>query len=124
MCARFNEASEVNLNNKLFLDIAWWLQLLQQHNVKHLIEPTGHTIHISTDACQTGAGIVCDSDWFYIDWEQDMSSIMNKHINGKETAAIVLSSGLTCGGDVQQFYTQTTSQPEEQYLQGGVKTLV
>ena len=80
---------KVRLSSEFHADINWWLHILQVCNTKRLIHPKGQTLWISCDACQTGAGIVSQTDWAYIDWEKDLPFMLNKHINVKETMAII-----------------------------------
>ena len=79
---------KVRLSEEFMADIKWWLSLLQVCNLTHWIKPTQTTL-VSTDACQTGAGLVCDNDWAYVDWQHDLPNMTSKHINVKETMAVM-----------------------------------
>ena len=80
---------KVRLGEEFKKDIIWWLSLLEHTNSCPILPPELSIAHVYADASQTGAGIVTQDDWEYIDWNLDMPHVQEKHINIKETLAIV-----------------------------------
>jgi hypothetical protein len=79
------------LSNEFRKDVRWWLAFLDHFNgtvYYRICEQT--TVH--TDACNVGAGMFCEGDWWYINWKHDMSAVTKLHINYKEVMAIVLAA--------------------------------
>jgi len=79
---------KVLLDNEFREDIKWWLLFMEQFNCKRIILKTRPEVCVFTDASQSGAGMVCESDWGYIDWQLDLPHMVTKHINVKEGAAV------------------------------------
>ena len=51
-----------------------------------------HSIVISTDASNRGAGILLENvDWAYVDWEIDTPQVYREHINIKESLAAIIA---------------------------------
>lgn len=46
---------------------------------------------LMTDACNSGGGGYFRGDYFYVNWTQDLPEVADKHINSKETLAIILA---------------------------------
>lgn len=44
-----------------------------------------------TDACNSGGGGYFRGDYFYMNWALDLPEVADKHINTKETLAIILA---------------------------------
>ena len=80
---------KARLSPEFHADILWWQQCLDTFNTRHIIPPAFPEVHIFTDACNTGAGLVARHDWAYIDWVLDCPLMTKEHINVKETMAII-----------------------------------
>ena len=53
---------------------------------------TGIYRPMEADSYSLGMGVVCGTDWFYVDWAADAPDIHSLHINHKEMAAIVVAA--------------------------------
>lgn len=82
---------KAKLTNEFYADIQWWLKCLDTFNTKPIINDYSNTIHIYTDACTQGGGILAPFDWCYIDWRLDTPKLANEHINVKETMAVIIA---------------------------------
>jgi hypothetical protein len=72
-------------------DIVWWIDFLCVFNFRPIMEPCRPEIHVFTDACGEGGGMVCDFDWAYVNWAIDMPGLSTAHINVKETMTSLLA---------------------------------
>lgn len=74
-------------------DLQGWLMLLEVTNSKSIRkEENKQIVKVYTDASQSGAGIISDQDWAYISWDNDLPQMKGKHINVKETTAIIIAA--------------------------------
>ena len=81
---------KVKLDLSFYQDVHWWLHYLQGDCCRNLIESRPE-LHIFTDACDTGGGMVSPFDWAYIHWELDMPHTASEHINVKETMTAIMA---------------------------------
>ena len=82
---------KIRLTAGFHADVLFWLQYLKTFNCKRFLQEVKPTIHIFTDACQQGAGIVTPWGWQYLNWSIDMPSLQHAHINIKETVVALLA---------------------------------
>ena len=83
---------KVLLHQEVKNDIQWFINILHQSNSAPIRKKFCEKTVVYTDASQKGAGIVCNEDWCYIEWETDLPHINAKHINIKETFAIIAAA--------------------------------
>lgn len=89
---RLNKANhKYRLSKSFYDDINWWLNFIDIFNNRCFSTPS-KSIQIETDACNSGAGLVWNRDWYYVNWNYDMPIATNLHINYKETLAIFLAA--------------------------------
>ena len=81
---------KVKLDSSFYQDVHWWLHYLQGDCCRNLIESRPE-LHIFTDACDTGGGMVSPFEWAYIHWELDMPHTASEHINVKETMTAIMA---------------------------------
>lgn len=72
-------------------DISFWLSFLETFNCKRMLNESLPEIHIYTDACNHGGGMVSPFDWSYFNWASDLPSLQHAHINVKESATALLA---------------------------------
>ena len=72
-------------------DIHFWLSYLTTFNCKRFLAETRPKIHLFTDACQHGGGMIAPFDWTYIEWASDFPQFKHAHINVKETMTALLA---------------------------------
>lgn len=68
------------------LDIKWWLTFIDSWNGISLLPPPSNsqpTVIVETDACGTGYGAVCGTEWLMGNWSQEELSLAKraKHIS-------------------------------------------
>lgn len=73
-------------------DIQWWITILEHTNSSPIRKRSTPVVTVFTDASQTGAGIVSEQDWAYIAWDQDLPHMTSKHVNIKETVAVIAAA--------------------------------
>ena len=84
---------KVKLGNDFFKDLSWWQHFLTTFMGKSIsVDSYRPTVAVEADSCSLGMGVVCGTDWFYVDWAADAPDIHKLHINHKETAAIVVAA--------------------------------
>jgi hypothetical protein len=82
-------AHKVRLTQSFFGDIDWWEQCLDRFNHSAILKSTHPDLHVFTDSCNIGAGMITKDDWACVNWAVDQPDIVKEHINVKETLAIV-----------------------------------
>ena len=84
---------KVKLGDDFFKDLSWWQHFLTTFIGKSIsVDSYRPTVAVEADSCSLGMGVVCGTDWFYVDWAADAPDIHKLHINHKETAAIVVAA--------------------------------
>ena len=83
---------KVILHQEVKNDIQWFIDILQHSNSTPIRKISCEKTIVYTDASQKGAGMVCNEDWCYIEWEKDLPHISAKHINVKESFAIIAAA--------------------------------
>lgn len=76
---------KVKLTDDFMADIDWWLAYLSTFNCKSIVSTSRPQLHIFTDACDTGGGMIAPFDWAHINWATDMPSLQQQHSNVLET---------------------------------------
>ena len=74
-------------------DLDWWLQCLEFFNgtcVFRCDKPLPNYFY-ATDACETGGGGFCGTDWFHVNWSIDYPEMLGRHINELELFVAVLA---------------------------------
>ena len=46
----------------------------------------------TSDACTAGGGAAMNNDWFYVNWQIDLPSYANEHINVKELCTVLIAA--------------------------------
>ena len=72
-------------------DVRWWLSFLDRFNGTLYYRSCGHCV-VHTDECNKGAGMFCNGDWSYVNWEKDLPGATSLHINNKEIIAVTLAA--------------------------------
>ena len=80
----------VKLDSSFYQDVYWRLHYLQGDCCRNLIESRPE-VHIFTDVCDTGGGMVCPFHWAYIHWVLDMPHTASEHMNVKETMTAIMA---------------------------------
>ena len=57
---------KVILTSEFQLDIEFWLNYIDHFNGTFIVRPTGPPVDVYTDACGSGAGMVTNNDWSYV----------------------------------------------------------
>ena len=70
-------------------DLQWWITVLKYTNSTPIRKTACPKITVFTDACQNAGGIMCHNDWAYLNWNIDLPNLSSKHINVKETMAVM-----------------------------------
>ena len=70
-------------------DIKWWIAILRHTNSAPIRKKACPKVTVFTDASQNAGGMMCHNDWVYLDWNTDLTNMSSKHINVKETMAVV-----------------------------------
>lgn len=83
---------KIRLGDEFKKDIHWWLTLLKISNSTPIQQRDKPIVEIVTDASQSGAGMISRTDWAYVDWKNDLPHMQSKHINVKETIAIIAAA--------------------------------
>jgi len=83
---------KIRLSKDVKDDIQWWLTILDHTNSSPIPQKTTPVVTVFTDASQVGAGIVSEQDWAYIDWDNDLPRMKSKHVNIKETIAVIAAA--------------------------------
>jgi hypothetical protein len=78
------------LSTEFMKDLKWWLKYLCTFNGS-VYYRDAHKVTIHTDACNTGAGMFSNGQWYYINWQKDIPKADGLHINYKEVLAAVVS---------------------------------
>ena len=73
------------------LDLQWWDDFLDIFNGRSWICSARQWVNVYVDACNKGAGMQWGTDWYYVNWAQDVPEATTAHINVKETLAIGLA---------------------------------
>ena len=82
---------KVKLTTDFMANIKWWLSYLRTFNCKRILSDNRTPVHIFTDACHTGGGMVAPFDRAYLDWSTDIPSLQNSHVNILETKTAVMA---------------------------------
>ena len=83
----------VRLGTEAKEDLNWWLQCLELFNGTCIFKcdaPLPNYFY-ATDACETGGGGFCGTDWFHVNWAIDYPSMVGRHINELELFIAVLA---------------------------------
>lgn len=72
-------------------DLEWWTAFLPVFNGTVRFLETRPVRSLITDACNSGGGGYFRGDYFYMNWALDLPEVADKHINTKETLAIILA---------------------------------
>ena len=84
---------KVKLGPEFFEDLGWWGLFMTVFMGKSITTGVYRpTVAVEADSCSLGMGVVCGTDWFYVDWAAGAPDIHSLHINHKETAAIVVAA--------------------------------
>ena len=79
------------LSGEFHKDLEWWISYLHVFNGSVYYRRC-EQVNVYTDACNTGAGMFCEGDWSYVNWQADDSVFRDVHINYQEVGAIMLSA--------------------------------
>lgn len=72
-------------------DLEWWTAFLPVFNGTVRFLETRPVRSLMTDACNSGGGGYFHGDYFYVNWALGLPEVADKHINAKETLAIILA---------------------------------
>lgn len=92
LCSVRRPHHKIILQQEMKNDIRWWINILRYTNSAPIRKKSSPKTIVFTDASQKAGGIVSDSDWAYFEWDKDLPQWSSKHINVKETLAIILAA--------------------------------
>jgi len=82
----------MRITPEILADVHWWLNYIATFNCKRLWDTNPKYVHLYMDACNSGAGVQCGSDWVYVNWDVDWPLVKGMHINHKEVLALFLAA--------------------------------
>ena len=59
------------LSTAFHLDVKWWLSYLEEFNGVVYYNRCDQ-VNVHTDACNVGAGMFSNGDWWYVNWAVDL----------------------------------------------------
>ncbi|CAG2192937.1 unnamed protein product [Mytilus edulis] len=86
-----HDRHKMRLGGDILHDIHWWYNFMATFNGKSVLLNTDPVTSVYTDACNTGAGGVFGTDWFYVNWKEDFPFAQSLHINEQEALAVALA---------------------------------
>ena len=98
MCTAKRPSHRVRLTAGVREDLNWLAATCVKFNgtAVYLSKSPEPEHAMSTDASTAGGAAFLDGDWFYINWETDLPSMADKHINIKELYTVLLAIRRWC----------------------------
>ena len=94
MCKLKQKHHHTRLIAEARADLSWWSDFMAVFNgTVHFVDDVPvPAADFSTDASNEGGGAFYRQDWFYANWEMDLPSLADAHINAKELHTVCLAA--------------------------------
>ena len=82
---------KIVLTAELKDDICWWKQVFTNFNGVRILQLEDPVHRIMLNAEKYGAGMQLNNDWYFLSWQADAPSLLNKGIIDKEVSLMAIS---------------------------------